>query len=100
MCVPVDSSSMKQVLLFLMRFGWSGACLTMTTDKKVLIVLLVFRIVVSWKPMLRQSLDRCDAKDIPVVDLLKLSSQVTTEEFSGESMARLRVARGLPAFKM
>ena len=100
MCVPVDASSMKQVVLFLMRFGWSGVCLTATTDKKVFFKKKKGKKELSFVLNPVKSLDRVDVKDIPAIDLMKLSSQVTSEEFSGEVMAKSRVARGLPAFKL
>jgi ribonuclease P/MRP protein subunit RPP1 len=82
MCVPEDAPALKQVLLFLMRFGWSGCCVTTTVA--------------------RNKLDSATPSKVDALTagLTQTATQGMTDEFTGETLARVRVAAGQPPFRL
>ncbi len=81
LCVPSDTPSLKNVLLFLMRLNWGGVALTST--------------------VFRAQLDSVTPPrpDVVLADMRAALPQ-SDDFFSHETLSRLRVAGGLPVFSL
>ncbi len=82
MFVPHDTPALKQVLLFLMRFNWAGCCITTTVTRDKVPTAAPAKL------------------DALLAGLAQTASQGLSDEFTGEVLAKQRVAAGQPPFRL